>query len=1186
VKRRSPQAPPTGVLTVVLSYALFAALWIVLSDTVVALLFRDPVMISRVSTLKGWLFVAVTSALLFGLMQRLTRTSSGASLPPEKGKSLALPLGLLVAAVLVLTGGVVVDRYREARELEEARFKLIADLKTRQVVDWLSERERDARYVASNPYFAENYRLWRSSGRDDDRDRLTARLDEFRKIASFQGVALLDERGRMLWNSLGKKREPDPGLLAAARQAVAARQVRRHGPYLDAAGGLHLDFIAPMTPAADQSPIVVLHADPEVSLFRHVEEWPAPSASAEILLFRRDGEQVLYLTRLRHLPDAALKLRLPLSTPRLLAARVLHGEIRVGELTEGVDYRGVAIQGVVRAVPGTDWFLLVKMDSSELFAEASSDALWVGLAGLLGLFAALTGAFLFTQRQQLASALREQQTQAEKLRALKLLEAVSEGSGDAVFAKDAQGRYLLFNKETARVTGKLQAEVLGKDDRALFPPAEAEMLMATGRRVLAENRTVTNEEVLTTTEGTRVFLATKGPLHDESGAVVGLFGISRDITERKQAELALQQSEERLRLALQAANQGLYDLNVQTGEAVVSPEYATMLGYDPAVFRETNAAWIERLHPDDVEPTSGVYRDYVAGRLPEYRVEFRQRTQGGAWKWILSIGRIVERDAQGRPLRMLGTHTDITERKAAEQERERLQAQLVQAQKMESVGRLAGGVAHDFNNMLFVILGHVSMALESVDPAQPVHGDLVAIRTAAQRSADITRQLLAFARRQTVAPRVVDLNGIVTAMLSMLRRLIGEDIDLVWLPHDALWPVKVDPAQIDQILANLCVNARDAIEGVGKVTIETDNVAFDADYCADHPGVAPGEYVRLAVSDDGCGMDGEVQAHLFEPFFTPKEAGRGTGLGLATVYGIVKQNDGAVNVYSEPGQGTTFRIYLRRAAAEPVGLCAGPAAAPPEGHGELILLVEDEASILELGEDMLKRLGYSVLAAGTPEAALRLAREHGDAIRLLITDVVMPSMNGRELAERLQAGIPGLGCLYMSGYTANVIAHHGVLDQGIRFIQKPFSAQELGWKVHEVLVPSAASGAAHPRVLYVDDEPPLLELIRRYLERHGCVVTGFSDPAAALAEFRRDPNAFDFAVTDLAMPGLNGFELTRELLAARPGLPVVMTSGYVTPADELTAQGLGALALIPKASTVDDLGCVLERLIRERLAAR
>lgn len=394
----------------------------------------------------------------------------------------------------------------------------------------------------------------------------------------------------------------------------------------------------------------------------------------------------------------------------------------------------------------------------------------------------------------------------------------------------------------------------------------------------------------------------------------------------------------------------------------------------------------------------------------------------------------------------------INERKQAEEQKNKLEHQLQQAQKMESVGRLAGGVAHDFNNMLGVIMGHAELGLMRLDASHPLCAALKEISKTAARSADLTRQLLAFARKQTVAPKVLDLNESISGMLNMLQRLIGENLHLTWQPVADLWPIKVDPSQIDQILANLCVNARDAIEDTGRVTIETVNCTIDTYYSINHQEALPGEYVRLSVSDDGAGMDKETLTHIFEPFYTTKEIGKGTGLGLATVYGAVKQNNGFINIYSEPGQGSTFSIYLPRDVGSKSRQTITESAAEPLPHGqETILLVEDEPAILDVAFMMLEEQGYAVLKAGTPGEGIRLAREHAGEIHLLMTDVIMPEMNGRDLAKNILSSYPQMKQLFMSGYTADIIAHHGVLDEGVHFIQKPFSLTSMAAMVREVL---------------------------------------------------------------------------------------------------------------------------------------
>jgi len=519
----------------------------------------------------------------------------------------------------------------------------------------------------------------------------------------------------------------------------------------------------------------------------------------------------------------------------------------------------------------------------------------------------------------------------------------------------------------------------------------------------------------------------------------------------KQMEQALRESEERLSLGLNATNSGMWDWNLKTGGVYFDTTYFTVSGYEPDEFPHDYLEWEKRVHPDDVDRAKAAIEAYLSGKSLAFYVEFRFRKKDGTWSWILGQGRVFECDVAGNPIRFVGAHTDITERKRAEEEKEKLQAQLTQARKMESVGQLAGGVAHDFNNMLGVILGYAQLAMRKVGPDEPLYANLDEIRKAAERSANLTQQLLAFARQQTVAPKVLDINEAVNDMLNMLRRMIGEDMDLAWRPGCNLRSIFIDPSQMDQILTNLCVNARDAIANTGKITIETASVSFDDAYCADHAGFVPGEFVMLAVSDDGCGMNAETLSHLFEPFFSTKEMGKGTGLGLATVYGIVKQNNGFINVYSEPGHGTIFKIYLPQYAAKAAPRPEQELAPVLPAGGEIILLVEDEPAILEVTSMMLEEIGYAVIAAGSPGEAIRLARQHHGRIDLLMTDVVMPEMNGRDLAGNLISIYPEIKRLFMSGYTANVIAHHGVLDPGVHFLQKPFSIKDLATKIREAL---------------------------------------------------------------------------------------------------------------------------------------
>jgi len=512
----------------------------------------------------------------------------------------------------------------------------------------------------------------------------------------------------------------------------------------------------------------------------------------------------------------------------------------------------------------------------------------------------------------------------------------------------------------------------------------------------------------------------------------------QNLRQREERQLA----DERHRAILQGSVDGFIIADTRGRILEVNEAYCRMSGY---AADELLTMHLTDLEAAETPPVVAEHlREMVKAGGARFETQHR-RKDGSIFDLEVSIQYRAEEDL------LFGFCRDITRRKRAQARREELEAQLAQAQRMEAVGRLAGGVAHDFNNLLTVISGHAELALREVDEGAIVHDDLLTIRQAAQRSADLTRQLLAFARQQTIAPKVLDINATIGSLLRMLQRLIGEDIRLQWVPSAVAWLVKMDPSQLDQILANLCVNARDAIADVGEVTISTGQRSFDEAYCATHAGYLPGDFVSITVQDTGCGMDAQTQEHIFEPFFTTKETGRGTGLGLATVYGAVRQNHGFVRVDSMPGQGSTFTVYLPRTEAEPAGETKRQADEDGLSGDETILLVEDEPAVLRLATRILAKRGYDVIAAGTPGEAIQSARQRTADIRLLITDVIMPEMNGRDLAGEVALLCPSAKVLFMSGYTADTIGHHGVLDPGTAFVQKPFEPTAFLTKVRRVL---------------------------------------------------------------------------------------------------------------------------------------
>ena len=509
--------------------------------------------------------------------------------------------------------------------------------------------------------------------------------------------------------------------------------------------------------------------------------------------------------------------------------------------------------------------------------------------------------------------------------------------------------------------------------------------------------------------------------------------------EHRQVEDKLRQSEEQFRLISENVADLIAVLDLQGRRVYNSPSYKEILG-DPKAL--SGSVSFDEIHPDDREKVKEIFEETVRTGIGQ-RADYRFLIKDGSTRFIESQGSVI-RDPEGKPAKVVVVSRDITERR-------KLEEQLRHSQKMEAVGQLAGGVAHDFNNLLTVINGYSELMLQQLKPDDPNQRNVTEIKKAGDRAASLTRQLLAFSRRQVLLPQVLNLNIIIANMQTMLRRLIGEDIDLVTNQREGLGRAQADPGQVEQILLNLAVNARDAMPQGGKLTIETANVDLDESYARNHVSVKPGPHVMLAVSDTGIGMDAETQKRIFEPFFTTKEPGKGTGLGLSTVYGIVKQSEGSIWVYSEPGHGTTFKVYLPR-VDKPIEVVGATKAEAERPRGtETILLVEDDASVRLLVRATLESNGYHVLETTNGAEALLVSQQHTGNIHLLLTDLVMPGMSGRILAEQMVTLRTGLQVLFMSGYTDDAVVRHGGLEAGMAFIQKPFTPDGLAGKVREVL---------------------------------------------------------------------------------------------------------------------------------------
>jgi two-component system cell cycle sensor histidine kinase/response regulator CckA len=678
-------------------------------------------------------------------------------------------------------------------------------------------------------------------------------------------------------------------------------------------------------------------------------------------------------------------------------------------------------------------------------SEMGSLSIFLLEVGALALLWILAGATYLTS-QMLHQTIDESRATTAKMQEINQALGQSEERFSKVFHASPiaisirtldEARTIDVNESYLKLTGYRKEEVVGHtaDELVVLGDLSEHNSLAV---LLRDQRSANDIEIEYRTKSAEVSTALASIELIELYGKTCVLHMFRDISERKRAEAALRESEQRYRLLTENSSDLITMFDQEHRVIYASPSFQQVLGYDPAQVIGTTI--FNRIHPDDRELMSHAQSLLETEGTAETTI--RLHHADGSWHWFEATA--TASTWEGKPC-FIGRSRDVTEHK-------RLEGQLLQSQKMESIGRLAGGVAHDFNNLLTVIIGHAEMAHESLPRDHPVRSDMEELIKAGGRASSLTRQLLAFARKQIIEPRVLMLNDLILDMDRLLRRLIGEDIELITLPAANLGWVKVDPGQIEQVIVNLAVNSRDAMPSGGRLTIETRNATLDEVYAHQHIEAAVGAYVLLGISDTGIGMDAEVQAHLFEPFFTTKSAGRGTGLGLATCYGIVKQHGGVINCYSEVGHGTTFKIYLPRVEALPQTEQRPTYTEEMPRGSETVLLVEDEAAVRTLAARILRDQGYVVLEAANGEEGLRLAQERGgEIIDLLLTDVVMPRMSGVALAEQLQALRPAIKVLFTSGYTDNAIIHHSQVDPGIAFLHKPFSPAALARKVRDVL---------------------------------------------------------------------------------------------------------------------------------------
>ncbi|MGC2672803.1 MAG: PAS domain S-box protein [Candidatus Acidiferrum sp.] len=614
-----------------------------------------------------------------------------------------------------------------------------------------------------------------------------------------------------------------------------------------------------------------------------------------------------------------------------------------------------------------------------------------------------------------------------------------DSAADGISILDADGKHIYVNAAFARMLGHESTEtMMGVHWQKLYDPGDIKLLQEQVRQSLAAEGKWSGQINLRRRDET--VIPVEMAITTLANGFIACIG--HDITLRKQAERARAEAENKYRTLVEqvAAISYIAELGLQAEWLYVSPQIEAITGYTQEEWLAGSRDWLRHIPKEDHATIEAAEAASLRGE--RFQAEYRIVRKDGAVIWVSDTAVVVP-GSDSHPV-MEGIIVDITERKL-------LENQLQQSRRMEAVGRLAGGIAHDFNNLLTIIKGYAELALQRTGIQPELRADVMQIDNASERASMLIRQLLAFSRRQVLQPKVIDLNAIVLGLDKLLARLMGEHIEMVTRCGANVGNVKADPAQVEQVIMNLVVNARDAMPKGGRLTVETFNVDLDSTYARDHVSVKPGAYVMLAVSDTGMGMSPETVAHIFEPFFTTKESGQGTGLGLSTVYGIVKQSGGYIWVYSEPGKGTTFKVYLPR-VTELAESKTGAVQLPGAGKGsETILLVEDEEAVRELASRILSAKGYSVVVAKSTQEAEQLATKHAGEIHLLLTDIIMPGTSGRELARRITERHPRTRVLYMSGYTDNVLAQGGVLEAGLSFLQKPFTPGALVQKVRDVL---------------------------------------------------------------------------------------------------------------------------------------
>jgi len=1054
---------------------------------------------------------AMTTSLGFLLLGSALVLSAGIAAWPSRhyldedasaGVTPMLVLVFIFLAAGILGAGYLYSKQqqRQFRSRIEAELSAVGDLKTSQIRHWRSERLGDASLFFKNDAFSGMVQKFlRDPGDMEARLHIQVWLEKIKNLPQYSRISLSDASGAeqlVVPAGSGKNIQEVKRDVAYARDSrqVTFIDFHRESPEMPP----HLEIVVPILAAPDWNSVIgilTLGIDPERYLYPLIQSWPTPSRSAETLLVRRDGDAVLFLNDLRFKKNAALNLRLPLTRQNLPAAMAVQGKVGI---VEGIDYRQQPVIAAIRAVPESPWYMLARMDLDEI--NRSLRERLFGIAGLMCTFLLGAGAVVgFVWRNQRARFYRLRYEAAQEIEEFaKRLRLIFESSKDGILVADAATkRFVSANSAICGMLGYSHDELLNMRVKDIHPKEEyPDIALKFDRQAGGETSPVVNTP-MQRKDGT-VFYADINTTPISLGGQACLLGTFRDITDRMKVEAKIEHLNRVLR-AIRNINQLI--VKVESVDELIQNACVLLVEFRsytsamiilanednrPIAHAETGPGaeflpLIEQIERGELPPCCTAARKknsvyLIKGKDPlcapciaasicvsPQRMSIRLEHQNTIYGYLavgVDMGVTIDIEEERLVIELAGDlayslHNLEVKRtmRRTEEENRKLEAQFIQAQKMEAVGQLAGGVAHDFNNLLTIIIGYSTILAEEAKHYSSFKEPLTEIYDAAIRAKNLTRQLLAFSRKQTLDMSDIDVNQVIVNFEKLLRRSIGEDIQMHLVLTAAPALVKADISQLEQILMNLAVNARDAMPDGGLLSIETARIVLDEEYSAERPGVIPGPYVMIGMSDNGHGMDKETQSRIFEPFYTTKELGKGTGLGLSTVYGVVKQHGGNVWVYSEPGLGTTFKIYLPAVDNEVFAPQQQETAKEKmsSAQGETILVVEDESSLRQLACRILLRNNYIVLEAADADDAVAIAGRHPEPIHLLLTDVIMPMMNGTEVFRKVSELHPRIRVLYMSGYPANVIAHHGVLKEGVHFLQKPFAAENLLEKIHTML---------------------------------------------------------------------------------------------------------------------------------------